>query len=405
MSFKAVLQRVPFLSEIAEDQLQQLVERGREMSADARQILFQEGDAAQGMYVLLSGQVRIYLRDEHGHEVDLALKEPGDFFGEMALLDGGTRSATAASVSPCTFFVLDRAGFMDLLAGSPASLSRLLTHLTANVRTTTDKYFREGLAKQTLRAEMEIERHRALAQMVAGVAHELNTPLGIINTAASVIRRELTSDTLRALATDPKVARVLEDVLEATDLVQKHIARAHTLVQSFKNIAVGQITDVRETMNLSEAVAETLDLFKINARKARLTVDLDDRLPDHDRTWEGYRGHLSRVLLNLLTNVERYAYPGGTGGRVVVSLDADHERTVPCFLVTVRDFGRGIAPENLSKVFDPFFTTGRGAGGTGLGMAIVYNVVTSALHGTVAIESEVDRGTTVRVTVPQTVPA
>jgi signal transduction histidine kinase len=405
MSLKAALQKVPFLSEMADDQIKQLIDRGQELTMDADEVIFREGDKADCMYVLLSGRVRIYLRDRNGHELALALLQGGDFFGEMALLDGGTRSASADSVEPCTFFILDQEGFLDLLAVSPAALSKLLTYLTGKVRTTTDKYFQEELARQTLRAEMESEHHRSLAQMVAGVAHEVNTPLGIINTAASVIKRELTSETLTALAADRKVKTALEGVLEATDLVQKHVTRAHTLIQSFKNISVGQITDTKETMRLAEAIAEILDLFKINARKAKLEVELNNVLTDRNSTWAGYRGHLSRVILNLLTNVERYAYPDGRGGKVEVSLSADHKCKEPCFVITVRDFGQGIAPENLPKVFDPFFTTGRGKGGTGLGLAIVYNLVTTALQGTIAIESALSQGTTVRVTVPQTVTA
>jgi signal transduction histidine kinase len=405
MSLGALLRRVPFLSDMADDQLEQLVGRGRVTAAAPDEVMFREGDDAECLYVVLSGRVRIYLRHATGREMELALVQSGEFFGEMALLDGGARSASAICVTPSSFFVLDRAGFLDLLAHSPASLSRLLAHLTGNVRRMTGRYFQEELARQTLRADMELARHRSLAQLVAGVAHEVNTPLGIISTAASVIRRELTSPSFATLAAERSSKTALEDALEATELVQKHVARAHALIQSFKNVSASESTDAREPMNLREALAETLDLFKINARKARLTVELDAALAEGETTWVGYRGHLSRVVLNLLTNVERYAYPEGAGGRVMISLAADHDRTVPCFLITVRDFGRGIAPEHLPRVCEPFFTTGRGRGGTGLGLAIVHNLVTSVLQGTLAVESEPGRGTAVRVTVPQTVTA
>jgi len=192
-------------------------------------------------------------------------------------------------------------------------------------------------------------------------------------------------------------------VREATDLVQKNITRAHTLVQGFKNLAVGLSTDAKETLHLSEVLVEILGLFKINARQAKLAVEFNTTLTHQESTWVGYRGHLTRVILNLLTNVERYAYPDGVGGRVEIALSAGQQRKEPYFLITVRDFGAGIAPENLPKVFEPFFTTGRGQGGTGLGMAIVYNLVTETLQGTIAIESALNQGTTVRVTVPQTV--
>jgi signal transduction histidine kinase len=405
MSLEAMLQKVPFLSDMADEEVSRLVDRGRVLSVAAEQTLFREGDQADCMYVILCGQVRIFLQDEDGHESALAMLQTGDFFGEMALLDGGARSASADSVIPCRFFILDRQGFLDLLAASPTCLARLLTALTGNIRKTTDRYFQAELAKQTLRVEMERERHRSLSQMVAGVAHEVNTPLGIINTAASIIKRELMPEAISTLAAEHPLQAVLESVREATDLIQKNITRAHTLVQSFKNMAVGLSTDVKETLHLSEVLVEILDLFKINARKAKLAVEFNTTLTHQESTWVGYRGHLTRVILNLLTNVERYAYPDGVGGKVEIALRAEQQHKEPCFVITVRDSGAGIAPENLPKVFEPFFTTGRGQGGTGLGMAIVYNLVTATLQGTIAIESAPNQGTTVRVTVPQTVSA
>jgi signal transduction histidine kinase len=109
------------------------------------------------------------------------------------------------------------------------------------------------------------------------------------------------------------------------------------------------------------------------------------------------------VILNLLTNVERYAYPDGRGGKVLVRVAEETDRREPCFVVTVQDFGRGIPSEDLPRVFDAFFTTGRGKGGSGLGLAIVHNIVTSALKGSVAAESELDKGTRVTVRFPRTI--
>ena len=403
MSIKATLKSVSFLSELTDVQLEQLAGRGRVISVGTGEVIFHAGDEANCMYIILSGQVKIYLYDDYDHEIALATLEAGDFFGEMALLDDGTRSASVASLSPCEFFLLERSAFFDLLAISPQFLSQQFRDLSRRLRESDQRFLHEQIAQQVLRAEMEAERRRALVQLVAGVAHEVNTPLGIINTAASVIKRGLTAETITALATDLKTQGLLEEVLEATDLIQKHITRAHALVQSFKNVAVDQIIDIKEAINLSEAVVEILDLFKLNARQARLEVNLTDTLTDQTRTWMGYRGHLSRILFNLLSNVERYAYPEGNGGTVELSVTAEHEGQVPCFCITVRDFGKGIVAEDLPRVFDPFFTTGRGKGGTGLGLTMVYNLVTEVLKGNIAIMSEPNQGTTVCVTFPQTV--
>lgn len=403
MSVGQHLKQISFFKPMDSFQLEQLIHKGQLVSIERDQVIFAEGDDANCMYVILSGSVKIHLRNEEGNDVMLKNLVQGDFFGEMALLDGGTRSASASSIDSCEFFILEREAFFDLLITSPQLLSKLFTDLTRKIRETNTKFFQEEIAKQKLHAQMEIERHRALSQMVAGVAHEVNTPLGIINTAASLIKRELTSDTMTSLATDRSTKRMVEDLLEATHLMQRNITRAHTLIQSFKNISVSQISDTKAEVNLSEAIAETVELFKINARKAKIALQIEDNLTDQSRMWVGYRGHLSRILLNLLTNVERYAYPDGTGGLVTISASASSNSEPCCFVVTVRDFGKGIAEESLSQVFNPFFTTGRSKGGTGLGLAIVYNLMTEVLKGTVEIESGIDKGTTVILTFPKTI--
>jgi signal transduction histidine kinase len=185
--------------------------------------------------------------------------------------------------------------------------------------------------------------------------------------------------------------------------MQKNITRANTLVQSFKNLSVSQVVDTRENLVLPEVVDETLELFSIQARKANLDVKFTHTVPAEYQVWNGYRGHLSRILLNLLTNVERYAYPAESGGNVAVTLRFEPTPTVR-YILAVRDEGAGIAPEHLPKVFEPFFTTGRAHGGAGLGLSVVYNLVTAALHGSVTAESTLGQGATFTVTFPHAIP-
>jgi signal transduction histidine kinase len=242
-----------------------------------------------------------------------------------------------------------------------------------------------------IRAESELSRHRSVAQMVAGVAHELNTPLGIINTAADLMMQRLSS---------PDGQIVLEDLQDAGRLIARNVSRAHKLVQDFKKVSVNQITDVREKVRLADVVAETAGLFKVTARQSRMDVAIINDLPDQQDEWTGYAGSLSQVLLNLLSNIQRYAYAEGLGGKAEIALSSDDGM----YCIVVRDFGNGIAPEDLPRIFDPFFTTGRGKGGSGLGMSIVYNIVTVHLHGTISVDSRVGEGTTVSIRVPKVVP-
>jgi signal transduction histidine kinase len=112
----------------------------------------------------------------------------------------------------------------------------------------------------------------------------------------------------------------------------------------------------------------------------------------------GFRGFLSQVLINLLMNVERYAYPKGMGGIVDVTIALEDEKH---YRLTVKDKGVGISEENQAHIFDPFFTTGRSIGGTGLGLAIVHNLVTNDLDGEIKLKSEEGKGTEFVVIFPR----
>lgn len=266
-------------------------------------------------------------------------------------------------------------------------LARVHTHLAmARLR-------REN--EQLIRSESEHARHRSVAQMVAGVAHELNTPLGIIHTAADLITAQLSSPEMAALD-----QALLDDLRDAGRLIERNVARAHKLVEDFKKVSVNQITDLKEPVNLAEIVTDTAHLFQVSARRSRMEVAVHNTQPDQVGTWLGYAGSLTQVLLNLLSNAQRYAYPDGTGGKVEITLACEPNGD---YRIAVRDFGKGIPPENLARVFEPFFTTGRGQGGSGLGMAIVYSIVTTQLQGSVAIDSTVDQGTVVTLRLPRTV--
>jgi signal transduction histidine kinase len=396
------LQKLPFFAQIGHGPIAHLKDRGTTVSVEAGQLVFRAGEPADCMAVVLSGQMRISVPDERGVASTLAHLGPGEFVVEMAMLEGGRRWAALEATEAGELLTLDRRGFLELLGASQESLAALLRYLRGGVDLAV---FESELATQKLRLEMEAERYRSLAQIVAGVAHEVNTPLGIINTASTIIQRELGESTFADLRATRTGKAALETVLEASDLIQRNIKRAHTLIQSFKSISASQLSDTRESIRLRGALEEIVYLFGPNARKAKLQIELQTDLHDQEATWVGYRGHLSRVILNLLTNVERYAYPEGKGGRVEIRLGAAATAASPCFQVTVRDFGKGIAPENLPRIFDPFFTTGRATGGTGLGMAIVHNLVTAGLRGTISIESQPEEGTLVRVLFPREIPA
>jgi signal transduction histidine kinase len=369
-----------------------VLSRGEIRRASAGEILIRQGDPGDSLFVVLRGALSVWVTDTSGERLDLSTVSPGGYVGEIALLDGGPRSASVACAQACDLFVLRRPVFLRLLQATPDLLSVVLQNLTASVRGSTERAMREQLERRTLRAEMDLTRHRALTEMVAGIAHELNTPLGIVRTAANLLRNRV-------------AAGMLEDVDEATTLIERNIERAHRLVEDFKALFVSQISDTRLELDLLSVVEEVVELFSISARKAglRVVVHGGETSATGRKTWLGYRGRLSQVLLNLLTNVEHYAYPDGAGGLVEVNIDAD-STGLDGFVLTVRNYGRGIAAEDLPRVFDPFFTTGRARGGSGLGLAIVQSLVQDGLGGTIRIASQPDEGVTVIITLPREAP-
>ncbi len=259
--------------------------------------------------------------------------------------------------------------------------------------------------EQTMRSEADLERHRTLTQMVAGVAHEINTPLGIASTALSVIEgRLLLAKTQALFDQSHETQQILADILESSALLKSNVLRAHKLVETFKKIAVGQITEKKEKANLPSLVTDAVGLFRINARQAKLSINIDTSGITGNPDWFGYPGYLTQVIMNFLQNIERYAYVDGQGGKVDIIVSDQLDLCDARYQIVVRDFGVGISAENLPKIFDPFFTTGRGRGGTGLGLSIVNNIVTSALKGSISVTSQLNHGTVFTIVIPKIIP-
>ena len=401
LPFPLMLRDVPFFRSLSGTQLRWLEQTGRTESKQHGDVIFAEGDTAASLFVILGGSVVISRGEEpDGARVELSRLEAGELFGELALFDGAPRSATATAGERSELFVLGRHAFLAFLAEAPALLAPLLAAIASKIRSSNKKFLEQMVEKERIRVEMERERYRSLAQMVAGVAHELNTPLGIANTAASIISESLDPDTLERFRSDPRGASLAEDIEEAARLIQGNLTRVNKLVESFKHLSVAQVTDCREACDIGNVVDEIVTLFRPRAKSARLAIEIVKPDEAGSLEWVGFPGYLAQVVLNLLSNVERYAY-GEVGGRVEITVSTvDDDR----YRITVRDYGAGIVAEALPRVFEPFFTTGRAKGGTGLGMAIVHNLVTAALRGSIEVESEPGRATTVTVTVPREVP-
>ncbi len=389
-----ILRRFAFFAPLSDDLLARVLERARRLGFSEGEVIFRTGDPSGAMYLILSGRVRIFRLDTEGDdEIELGILGGGEAFGELAMLSGEPRIATVTVLERSELIEVTRDILMNAISDAGVeTILHIFAVLSNQIRATYEREFQEILSKRTLADKMEIERQRSLTQMVAGVAHELNTPLGVINTAASILERELEHEDI------PEERR--EVIAEAVRLVSGNIQRAHRLVQEFKKVSASQVSDAKEKFDIVEAIQETIELMRISLKRRDLRIRLKNDLPPAGRMWEGYHGYLSQILINFIGNAGRYAYPDETAGDidVIIVMDGDD-----AYCLTVRDYGKGIRAEDLPQIFTPFFTTSRASGGTGLGLAIVHNLVTNALKGRVWVESEEGKGAAFIVSFPRTI--
>jgi PAS domain S-box-containing protein len=253
------------------------------------------------------------------------------------------------------------------------------------------------------RAQSELvrsEKLAALGALVAGVAHELNTPIGNCITVASTLDEQV------ALFVESLQHGVRRSTLEsftgsarlAADILLRNLRRASELVVSFKQVAVDQTSSQRREFALEEVVAEILLTLQPTIRKSHFVVDYE--IPA-EIVCDSYPGPLGQVVANLINNALLHAFEGREQGTVRISarMLAD-----AYFELTVADDGCGIAAADQSRIFDPFFTTKLGKGGSGLGLHIVYNLVTGVLGGDIAVYSESGRGARFVIAAPLVAP-
>ncbi|HRQ80054.1 MAG TPA: cyclic nucleotide-binding domain-containing protein [Azospirillaceae bacterium] len=353
--------------------------RGRVVDVPAGAVLVRQDDDADALFVLLDGEVRVLRWDASGGEVEIGRRHSGECFGEMAMIDGGQRSATVETVSPCRLFVLSRQDFHDVIAPSPAMLSKLLRELSLKIRDVSERVVQEDLDRRTHAAEAELARHRAITQAVTGLAHELNTPLGVCITAASHLAGAL-----------PPQCR--EAAGEAVDLLVDNLKRCAGLMETFTTIAALHDAEPLEPLDLVDVISHAAALFAMDRPDARLEI----RMPAAAAIpWLGYRGHLERVLRQIFDNAAIHAYgdapihaDGGEAPARRLDVEAAPDRLGgrPALRVTLRDYGGGLPDEPARKLFEAFYTTKRARGCKGLGLTIVYNAVTGPLCGRVWIE-------------------
>ena len=253
------------------------------------------------------------------------------------------------------------------------------------------------------RAQQELvssEKLAALGALVAGVAHELNTPIGNSLMAASTLdehainfRSRLDSGAIKRSELD----RYVLDSTTASGILMRNLQKASDLVSSFKQVAVDQTSAQRRDFELDEVVSEILLTLRPSYKRTSFEVAAD--IPAHIHL-DSYPGPLGQVLTNFINNALVHAFEGRDKGEIHLCarmLDSGEVR------LEVSDDGVGISPQHLGRIFDPFFTTRMGKGGSGLGLHIAHNIVTRVLGGRIGVNSS-PAGSTFWLEIPQSAP-
>ena len=244
--------------------------------------------------------------------------------------------------------------------------------------------------RQAQESLVRAEKLASLGQIVAGVAHEINTPVGNALAASSQIRDE-TARLVPLIASGKLRRSELEHYLgavgELSDILMRNCQRAGQLIRDFKQVAADQISGQRRRFDLADQLRETLRTLQHRFDRAKVSLVTD--LPANI-LMDSLPGALSQIIINLAENALAHAFAPGVGNSLTVSARQIAQDRVE---ITVADDGKGITHEVLPKIFDPFFTTNRDAGNTGLGLHIVHNLVTGPLGGTIHVTSAIGEGT------------
>jgi signal transduction histidine kinase len=243
---------------------------------------------------------------------------------------------------------------------------------------------------------VHFEKMAALGRLVAGVAHELNTPIGVGRMAVSTMR-DTVQDLEKRMAAGLRksdLASIIEHLLAGSEMAEKNMIRAAELIASFKQVAVDRTTSNRRRFQLLEVVDEVILTLTPVIKQKSINVERD--IPE-TIYFESYPGDLGQVLTNLIDNAIKHAFDGRDTGAIQISATRLDEASVR---LTVTDNGKGMDAHIVDKIFDPFFTTKMGQGGTGLGMHVTYNAVVSILGAAIEVDSQPETGSTFRIDLP-----
>lgn len=250
--------------------------------------------------------------------------------------------------------------------------------------------------KNTQSKLLEFEKMASLGSLVAGISHEINTPIGLSLTGITHIQeltRKIDNNLQTQTLKQSSLESYIEDVIIMSESMRQSLVEAANLIKSFKSVAVDQHNLQIRTFNLHSYVKDIL--LNLKSSIINNNIVIENRIDDNLEITT-YPGILSQIVTNFVTNSKVHAFEDGIGGLISIrGFKKDN------FLVFIyKDNGAGMDKKVLKNVFDPFFTTKLGQGGSGLGMNIVYNLVTQKMHGTIVCNSTIGHGSEFIIEIP-----
>jgi PAS domain S-box-containing protein len=255
--------------------------------------------------------------------------------------------------------------------------------------------------RETQNSLIEAEKLAALGRLVAGVAHEVNNPVGISLTVASSLERKtalFTAEVGRGDLRRSSLNDFLEASRDASSQLVANLNRAAELIQSFKQVAADRNYSDQRVFDLGDLTEQVVMSLRPGLRKHNLTLTVDCQ---PNLTMNSYPGPYGQVLTNLFLNAVAHAFPDGKPGAVDIQVRESGKDNVE---IIFSDNGCGMSLDVRRRAFDPFFTTRRDHGGTGLGLHIVYSIVTNRLGGRLDLDSEPGGGTRIQIILPRVAP-
>ena len=235
---------------------------------------------------------------------------------------------------------------------------------------------------------VESERMASLGGLVAGIAHDVNTPLGVSVTAASFLQERLNNlktDFEDKSLTSKNMASFIDEAEQTALLLLSNLERASDLIASFKQVAVDQTSETEREFELGEYINEIIQSLKPSFKHTDHQINLT--CPDN-LVVTCAPGAIAQIVTNMVVNSITHGFESKNAGKITLDVKEEGDNVV----IYYKDDGRGLSEEELSQLFDAFFTTKRGQGGSGLGTHIMYNLVTQSLQGHIEADSTLGNG-------------